>query len=414
MESSEGRRAVAGDAVLYGISALFAGVAAVAAAIPQYREWGRLAVGTYAAGAAASLVVGRRPSVRTRTRTWLAAAVFVCAAVVPMALEVTWRSHSGPGFHAQSEVLVTEEAAKALLDGRNPYTATFLHGSLASRPYGTKTHFPYLPGMAAFGLPRAVDGRSPLADARVWFGVAALGALWVAVRRLRAERAPFLRCAHVLFVLPTGALFLATGGDDLPVLALMLASVLLLRRGRPGASGVMAGLAVALKQTAWPLLPFLLVAAGRDRRRFALPAIALPLVVTAPFFLWDPMAFVEDVIRFPLGLGKQASAAGTPTVGSLLVRAAPVPRGVAVAVLAAAIGAIGAWLLLRPSTRTLRGAVRGAGLLYLFAVVLAPSGRAGYLLYPVNLLMWAWLATPEPAPGSTVDGMTRASRLPAG
>jgi hypothetical protein len=47
---------------------------------------------------------------------------------------------------------------------------------LVARPIATKTHFPYLPGMLAFGVPRALDGRSPLADARVWFALVTLAA----------------------------------------------------------------------------------------------------------------------------------------------------------------------------------------------------------------------------------------------
>jgi hypothetical protein len=408
VKSSDERAALV-DVLLYGASAVFAAAVALIASIPQYREWGRIACGVYLAGTIALLAVRLGASVRTRT--WVAAAVFAGAALVPLGLEATWRSTSGAGLHAQSEVLVIEEGAKALLDGHDPYTATFLHGSLAARPYGTKTHFPYLPGMAAFGLPRALDGRSPLADARVWFAIVALGALAVAARGLRADPGALLRCTQVLLILPTGALFLATGGDDIPILGLMLASVTLLKRGRSGSSGLLAGLAASLKQTAWPLLPFLFLAAGRDRRRFAVPALGLPLVLVAPFVLWNPAAFLEDAVRFPLGLGRQRSAAGTPTVGSILVRALPLPRAFVVALLVGAMAALAAWLLLWPATRTLRGAVFNAGLLYLAAMLLAPSGRAGYLLYPIDLLVWARFTAPEPAAASTVGGMQRPSPL---
>lgn len=411
MKSSDERAALV-DVLLYGASAVFAVAAALTASIPQYREWGRIACGVYLAGMLALLAVRLVASVRTRA--WVAAAVFAGAALVPLGLEATWRSTSGAGLHAQSEVLVVEEGAKALLDGRDPYAATFLRGSLTARPYGTKTHFPYLPGMAAFGLPRAVDGRSPLADARVWFAVVALAALAVAAWGLRADPGALLRCTQFLLILPTGALFLATGGDDIPVLGLMLASVTLLKQGRTVASGLVAGLAASLKQTAWPLLPFLFLAAGRDRRRFAVPALVLPFVLVAPFMLWNPKAFLEDAVRFPLGLGRQRSAAGTPTVGSILVRALPLPRGVVVGLLVGAMAALAVWLLLRPSARTLRGAMLNAGLLYLAAMLLAPSGRAGYLLYPIDLFVWARFAAPEPAAGTTVGDVQRPSPLAAG
>ena len=73
---------------------------------------------------------------------------------------------------------------------------------------------------------------------------------------------------------------MAGGGDDLPVVALMLLGLALLererRRGssppRTGpllAAGAVLGLAAATKQTGWFLLPFLLAAAWqRGGRRY--------------------------------------------------------------------------------------------------------------------------------------------------
>ena len=56
------------DAFLYGASALFAGVTAVAMRIPLYREWGRLAVGPYVAATVLMLVVALMLRSRTRAR----------------------------------------------------------------------------------------------------------------------------------------------------------------------------------------------------------------------------------------------------------------------------------------------------------------------------------------------------------
>ena len=48
------------DAVLYAASALFAIGTAQLASISLYQQWGRLAVGPYAAGAVASAIAARR------------------------------------------------------------------------------------------------------------------------------------------------------------------------------------------------------------------------------------------------------------------------------------------------------------------------------------------------------------------
>src|SRR4030095_2347050 len=109
---------------------------------------------------------------------------------------------------------------------------------------------------------------------------------------------------------------------------------LFLRHGRePAAAGLAAGLAAAIKQTAWPLLPFLILAArDREGRRAsgrtlaAASAVMLPLI--APFVVWNPTAFVRDVVLFPLGLARQPTLAASPTLGSLLAEALALPKGV--------------------------------------------------------------------------------------
>ena len=54
----------------------------------------------------------------------------------------------------------------------------------------------------------------------------------------------------------------------------------------------------------------------------------------------------------------------------------------------------------------------------LVAILLAPATRVGYLLYPINLFLWAWMfrraddpADPEPGPDGDRDA---AAQLPSG
>jgi hypothetical protein len=394
----EPRRIWLVDAALYGASALWAAGVALWASIPLFREWGRMAIAPYALGAAVAALIAARGAGRwsaLRVRAWLAVAVFAGAALAPLAVEALWRARTEPGLHAQSEAIVTEEAATALLDGRDPYAATY-EGALAERPLGTRSHFPYLPAMLGFGLPRALDGRSALADARIAFAlatlVAGLASLWM--WRTSGERR--LRAAQVLAILPTGALPMVAGGDDLPVLALMLFSLVLVGERKAGWAGAVAGLAAAMKQTAWPLLPFLVLAArlpgGRaGLRRVMVPATAVPAALILPFLAWDPSAFLEDVVLFPLGLGEQATAAGTTTVGTLLVAAFPASRTALVVAFALIVAGMAGYLLIRRPPATIAQAAGQAGLVMAVALVLAPAARFGYVIYPVNLVLWAGL-----------------------
>ena len=101
------------------------------------------------------------------------------------------------------------------------------------------------------------------------------------------------------------------------------------------------GAAAAAKLFAFPVLAVLAVlafAAGRGRR--LLPAaIGLPVLVLIPTFLVDAGAFVENVIRFPLGHGVVQSPAQSPFPGYLLARSIPGGRYLAAGLLVAVAAA---------------------------------------------------------------------------
>jgi hypothetical protein len=380
------------DAALYLGAAVFAVCTAGFAEIPLQRSWGRTALWVYVGGAAIAIAIAAARST-PRLRVELAVGVAIGAAAVPLLVAASERGPGDRGASAQSEVLIVEEAATALVDGRDPYREEYLTGPLAARPPATKTHVPYPPGILVFGLPRAVAGPGPATDARVWFLVGSLAVAGAALRAAHAPPARNLRAFQVLFALPTGAALLATGGHDVPVLAVLLAGIVWLDRGDARAAGVLTGVALAMRQTTLVLLPFLAASvAGRDRRRFLLAAAVPAAALILPFLVWDPPAFVEDVVAFPLGLGRGASAAETPTLGSLVIDALPsgarVPVTIALVVLA--LAAVLALLVVRPP-RTLSGAVTRGGWAFVAAIVLTPAARLGYVVYPVCCFVWAWM-----------------------
>src|SRR6266542_2940623 len=167
--------------------------------IPLQREWARLALGPY-----------------------------TVAAVVAALLVLRWRTRL-----AQRPLAARATLAVAVLQ-----------------------HIPYLPGIFAFGLPRALLGPGPLTDARVGFTVVSLVAALLALRRSGISGERRLLVLLVLLILPTGARYLVGGGDDVAVLALLLLAVVLEQRRLPVAAGLVAGLAAVVKQTAWLALPF--------------------------------------------------------------------------------------------------------------------------------------------------------------
>jgi len=425
-----------GDAWLYAAAALFGLLTLAVSTIALYRQWAAMAIGPYAAAAVASLVIGRvrasrrargargsrsplpgspprpqgrRPWPKLGARSWVLVAVLVGATVVPLSFEVAWRHDGNAAAHVQPEAMVVEQAGDRAASGHDPYrTVVGPGGKVLDTTPGQPAYesfFPYLPLMIVFGLPSST--RDPtLSDARIFFSIATLLATAGALALSRGSREPKLRILQFLTVLPTAALPLATGGDDMPIVALLLLAMVLAQRRLPGWSGLVLGVASAMKFTAWPLAALALFAARtREGRRapvrMAAGMVAVGGAVVVPFVLRGPEAFLQNVILFPLGLSGVPSPAASPLPGHLLVAAFPALHRVVplVAVL------VGGGLLVRhlwrhPPSTAARVCVVVAWVM-LGAAMVAPATRVGYLLYPINFAVWGWALR---EPGEVVAG----------
>ncbi|WP_433619560.1 glycosyltransferase 87 family protein [Dactylosporangium sp. CA-139114] len=378
------------DAAFYALCAVFAAVTALTSTLLPHRAWGQVAWIGYAAGAVLVLLIAR----------WrVIPLLFAATALLPLLIESIQRA-AGRTDRAQEEVLVVERMGERLVHTGTPYLS---HDAIAALPEPDRLmgYAPYQPGMAVFGLPRAAFGEAWWTDARVWFAVATVFCLlWTL--RLLAFSTRALPLAQAVAVLPLCALTLATGGDDLPVLALCLLALALSANDRFLAAGVAVGLAGALKLFALPVALVLLVLALSTRRRpawFAAAALGIPLLALLPALLVDADAYLENAVRFPGGHGLVTSPAQSPLPGYLIASALPAGRTVALALLLLA-GAVIALLLVRnpPRSSGRAAAYIAAGLTA--AIMLTPATRFGYLLYPVAFLAFWWSQhkTREPVP----------------
>ena len=403
------------DAVLYALAALFALVVAFGSKIPLYREWGQITIAPYlvaalAAGLLAMLAQGRP---LMRWRMLLAALVVIGAVIVPMACEVNWRFTITPqSLHVQPEVVVIERAANLVAHGHDPYQAHVVNGQLEGAAPGLPAYeafFPYRPAMVVFGLPAATSLPHQFTDARIVFFLVALLVVLVALWKSPGSANRRLRTFQVALVLPWAALAIATGGDDLPIVALLLAGMIVAQRRRPGWSGIVFGVACAMKFTAWPVAALALFAA-RDQKAIRRPwrmsagiaVIVVPLVLAA--LLINAQTFGANVIEFPLGLSGIASPAGSALPGHLLVTAFPAIRKEFVATCVVVGAASLLWYLWKRPPRDVREVCRVAGWSLVIAILLAPATRIGYLIYPLNLFVWSWMLTP-PDDTATNDGL---------
>lgn len=409
---------LAADLALYGLAGAFAAVTAVTSTLLPHRAWGAVAAVGYLVATlavAGQLALRRRVTTAesptrasclavrltgTPARATLTAVTWGTTALLPLLTQAVQRAN-GRTDRAQEEVLVVEQAGVRLVEEGTPYLG---RDAILALPADERLlgYVPYQPGMALFGLPRAFAGATWWTDARLWFALVTAGALLVAAAALRrrpttdrdSDRAGdrdslLLRSAQFATVLPVCALTLATGGDDLPVLALCLLALALLAIRRPAAGGLTIGIAAAFKLFACPIALVLLVHAAcmgrRSLARFAAGALGVPVAALLPALLVDPAALVENVLRFPLGQGVVTSPAQSPFPGHLIATTLPAGRAVAIALLLAAGLAIAVWLLRRPP-RTAAAAATICGYGLLAAILLMPATRFGYLLYPLALL----------------------------
>ena len=177
-----------GDALLYGVSALFVLLTIYTSTNVLYQVWGRMALLPFAFGAVASAVLagalrrGRRRQPghelpkRQHRRAWLtwiglASWVFAGSLAIPMGFEILWRFDGVAGSHQQPEVVTVEVGGQDLVHGTDPYVVPVrLHHPVKYHPPGQpdfEGFLPYLPLMAVVGIPSEIWPNNGLSDARI-------------------------------------------------------------------------------------------------------------------------------------------------------------------------------------------------------------------------------------------------------
>jgi hypothetical protein len=380
------------DVGLYALSAVFAGLTAATSTLLPHRAWGAVAVGGYAV---AALVAFRFRE--TATRLVIALGAFVAVGLVPMLVQAVQRA-GGRGDRAQEEVWVVEHAGARLWETGSPYLgrAGILALPAADRLDG---YMPYQPGMAVFGLLRAIAGAGWWTDSRVWFALVFVVTVGWALRVSGGFGGRgAVRAVQFAAVFPVCALTLATGGDDMPILGLCLLALAFAGRERWTAAGVAVGIAGAMKLFAWPVALVLIgYALLRNRRsgglawpdalRVAAGGFGLPLLALVPVLIVGPDALVENVLRFPMGHGVVTSPAQSPFPGYLIAHHLPGGGTIANVLLLLAGLAIAGWLV-RRSPRDAAGAAFVCAVGMVAVILLLQATRFGYVLYPVAFVGW--------------------------
>jgi hypothetical protein len=365
------------------VCALFGGGVALFSGDPLHRLWGTSAGIAYALAAVVILAWRSRDT----TGVDVVLAILVGGAILVPLLWMVWTGHGEP------EVGVVANSATTLIKHGTPYKSAKVLASTTN----PDLYNPYLPLMAAFGVPQALFGHGPLTDPRVWFGLVFLVVFAFALRVAGAKDS--FRWALLLTVSPIIAFELCVGGTDVPMVAFMCLGFALL--WRPGgsnavAAGLALGIASSMKATAWPALAvafaLLYVRDGkREAWRFTAWSLAVVAVIVGPFAVVRFGALVKNTILFPLGLASVKSQAASPLLGHVLAQTGRLGHTLVVVALIASGLAILVSLFVRPPRDVPAATWRLViGLSAMF--VLAPSTRFGYFIYPAALVLWLLIA----------------------
>lgn len=379
------------DLALYGLAALFAVYTALATELLVHRFWGAIALGGYIPAAILTVMFLTRLGVPVRNRLLVAVGGGFAVTGLPLLAQAVQRAQGVAG-RAQEEVIVIEGSGVRLWETGNQYLEA---DRIAAMPEPLLLYNPYQPGMALFGLPRAWFGEHWFTDARIYFALVTVAAVWAAIRLLSTRQvttSAVIRGIQAVFVVPVCALTLATGGHDLPVVALCVLALAAIATDRPGVAGLAVGTAAALKLFAWPVLVVVLILAWRRGMgpRLTPTAVGLPILSLLPVMLIGFNAFYDNVIAYPLGDGVISSTAASPLPGYLLADNVPGGHLVALALLVVAGGGFAVYLWRRPITYAHQAAaICAVGLS--IAMCLMPSSRFGYLLYPAVFGIWWWV-----------------------
>jgi len=375
------------------VCALYAGGVHLFSTDDLHKLWGLSGACAYAL---AALVVLAWKS-RGTTGIDVALGVLLIGAIL---VPLTWMVLTG---HGEPEVGVVANSARTLIKHGTPYKSS----KVLATTTDPNQYNPYLPLMAAFGIPQALFGHSLLTDPRVWFGIVFILVFAFALKIGGAKDG--IRWALLLTASPIIAFELCVGGTDVPMVAFMCLGFALLWRPigtswkGPLAAGLALGVASSMKATAWPALAvaFALLYVRDGKRtawRFTAVALAVVAVIVGPFAILRPGSLIKNTVLFPLGLASVKSQADSPLLGHVLAQTGPVGHTIVVILLIGSGLAIAASLVIRPPRDVPAATMRLViGLSAMF--ILAPSTRFGYFIYPAAMVLWllASMAGRKPA-----------------
>ncbi len=246
------------------------------------------------------------------------------------AIMVRHKNH--PIYMIHDIILQQEAAIRFLLDGKNPYAVDYKGTFLEEWHYSDTEenpalyHFVMEPAYLLSAIPvyyianRSVgyfDGRMPLIGLFVTLLVLAS----MLIKDHDKKRLFIILLAFHPSMLP----YTLEGRSDMYMYPFLFAAFFLLYKQRYFSAGIPAGIAFAIKQSAWPVIPFYTAyvyfkTKSISKAAGSLVAVGIPfLLFVMPFLTWDSKAFYDSTIGFLMGTTKHSYPIAGYGLGSMLL-----------------------------------------------------------------------------------------------
>jgi len=241
------------------------------------------------------------------------------------------RHKTAPVYGVHDIILQQEAAIRFVLHGKNPYKETYFGTPMESWHYSDTEvnpalyHFVMEPFYLILALPFYFAGNFffGFSDARIPLYLLmflSLIVVWVVVKDEEKKRLFVTLLAFNPVMLP----YTLEGRSDFFMFAFLISSFYLLQKNKSLLGGILMGLAFAVKQSAWPIFPFYVAYLFFKTKKVKktllnlTPFLTTFLVLTLPFFFWDPKAFLDSTVFYLSGSGSHSYPVSGYGLGMLL------------------------------------------------------------------------------------------------
>ncbi|MCL4199828.1 DUF2029 domain-containing protein [Patescibacteria group bacterium] len=254
-----------------------------------------------------------RPARSLRLRLLLTIAFAVLATVIPTISNMQERHRTLPQNFVNDSAMQAEIAGRYLLLGLNPYSTPYDKSDLAKWPYidemGNKTnpalfnniHPPFLLLVSAAQY-RVFAQLFAWSDIRVVYLLAYASLFVLAFWKFGISEKTLL---FLIFgaLNPLLTTFIPEGTNDVMVLALLLWALFAAEKKSFIVSGILLGLAMGTKQTAWVAAPFFAYWLWKQQpakafRQFLLSTILTAGAIYLPFLVWHAEALIKSLVLY--------------------------------------------------------------------------------------------------------------------